>query len=502
MFFAMQSLGLLAPAEAAPPTPFALPPGSGTGIRVGVMGGGIAGLVAAYELLQAGYDVQLFEAQSRVGGRVWSIRGGDTVVQIGRPDQHCGFDPGLYMNAGAARLPTHHHRMFGYAKRLNVPLEVMVNVNRSVNFDFAGEITERQAVNDTRGILAELLTKAISQGALDQQLSGVDRDKLLADLATYGDLDKAGKFVGSERSGYTDLPGAYDNQGKRVAPIDLKTLTQRNFWGAGLSFEEIFDQQAPMFEPIGGMDRIAYALYESIKPHVSMQTPVRKLRRTPNGVTLTVGDGPNQRNVDVDYVVCALPVSTLRRVDTDFSAERKAVLARTPMAASSKVAFESRRFWEQDENIFGGIAWTAAENEVVWYPSAGFNTPKGILIGAYATGFTSIEAAERFSKMSAAERIAISAATIERLHPGRSSELTKPITVGWAQTPWAEGIAVFWGEPRGADYKLLCTPEDRVVFAGEHLSYLPAWQEGAASSAQAAIGLLAEQAAAKGRKRG
>jgi monoamine oxidase len=501
MYVAMQSLGLLAPAEAAPATPFALPPGSGAGVKVGVMGGGIAGLVAAYELLRAGYDVQLFEANTRVGGRVWTVRGGDTVKQIGRPDQHCDFDPGLYMNAGAGRLPTHHHRMFGYAQKFNVPLEVMVNVNRSVSFDFAGEITERQAVNDTRGILAELLSKAISQGALDQQLSGVDRDKLLADLAAYGDLDKAGKFAGTERSGYTDLPGAYDNAGKRVAPLDLKALTQRDFWGAGLSFEEIFDQQAPMFEPVGGMDRIAYAIYEAVKPHVSLNTPVRRLLRTTNGVILTVGDGAATRNVDVDYVVCALPVSTLARVDTDFTADRKAAIKRTKMEPSTKVAFESRRFWEQDENIFGGIAWTAAENEVVWYPSAGFNTPNGVLIGAYATGFTSPEAAARFSAMSAAERIAISTATIERLHPGRSRELTKPITVGWAQTPWAEGIAVFWDEPRGADYKLLCTPEDRVVFAGEHLSYLPAWQEGAAASAQAAIGLLAQQASDRATKK-
>jgi monoamine oxidase len=502
----MQAMGLLAPAMAAPAQPFALPAGSGNRggrpIRVGVIGAGIAGLVAAYELQRAGYAVKVFEANNRIGGRVWTVRGGDTVPQEGRAEQICAFDAGLYLNAGAARLPTHHHVMLGFARQLGVPLEVMVNVNRSVKFDYGTPVNERQAVNDTRGILSELLAKAINRGALDQELTGIDREALLAQLDGYGDLDKQHRFRGTERSGFSDLRGAYDHAGTRFTPQDLKAIVDRKFWGVGLGFEEIFDQQAPMFEPVGGMDRIAHALYEQVKPCVSLKSPLRRLRRTATGVSLFVGDVATPKKVDVDYVVCTLPVTMLARLDSDFSAERKAVAARTPMAPSTKVAFESRRFWEEDDHIYGGLAWTEAENEVVWYPSAGFNSPKGVIIGAYAAGFVSGEMAQRFSDRSAAERFSISTATIERMHPGRSKELTKALTVGWAQCAWAKGVAVFWDEAdggpgRGADYKLLCSPEDRVVFAGEHLSYLPAWQEGAALSAQAAVVLLQRQAAEK-----
>lgn len=503
-YVAMQALGLLAPASAAPAQPFALPPGSGNGVRVAVLGAGIGGLVAAYELQKAGYAVQVFEASNRIGGRVWSLRGGDTVVQTGRPDQRCDFDAGLYFNAGAARLPTHHHIIMGYARQFGVPLEVMVNVNRSAGFDSDGVIAQRQGVNDTRGLVNELLAKAINRGALDVELSGIDRNALLAHLDDVGHLDKAHRFMGAEASGFTELPGAYGNAGKRVTPLDLKAVTSRKFWGAGLSFEEIFDQQAPMLQPVGGMDRIARALFEQVKPLVSLGTPVRRLRRTSQGVTLLVGDGPASREITADFVVCALPVTPLKDLDSDFSKARKAAIARTPMAPASKVAFESRRFWEQDDHIYGGLAWTSAENEMVWYPSSAFNAEKGIVVGAYSTGFTSVAAAERFSERPAAERIAIAAATIERLHPGRARELTKPLTVGWAQTPWAGGVATFWDEAdggpgRGADYKLLCTPEDRVVFAGEHLSYLPGWQEGAAVTAHAAITLLAAMAAGQRR---
>ena len=422
---------------------------------------------------RAGYAVQVFEADNRIGGRVWMVRGGDTVVQDGRPDQQCTFDAGLYLNTGAARLPTHHHAIHGYARSLNVTLEVMVNINRSANFDFGKPVTERQAVNDTRGLLSELLAKAIDRGALDKELTGVDKQALLVQLDSYGGLDKLHRFRGTERSGYSDLPGGYARAGTRVAPLDLKALVDRNFWGAVLGFEEIFDQRAPMFQPVGGMDRIALALYEQVAPAVTTNCPVQQLRRTASGVILHVGDAASPRQVDVDFVVCTLPVSMLTRLDSDFSAERKAVAARTPMAPSTKVAFKARRFWEEDEHLYGSLAWTQAENEVVWYPSSGFNSAKGVIVGAYAAGFTGEENARRFSERSTAERIAISAATIERLHPGRAKELTKHLTVGWAKCPWAKGVAVFWDDMpggRGADYKLLCSPEDRVVFAGEHLS--------------------------------
>src|SRR6478609_5334047 len=136
-FLGMEAMGLLnvPPAAAAP---FQLPNGSGRGRKVVILGAGIAGLVSAYELKRAGWDVTVLEARDRIGGRVWSVRGGDRIVQTGRPDQLCSFSPGLYLNAGAARLPSRHRTMLGYAKTLGVPIEVMVNSSRSTKWDFGG----------------------------------------------------------------------------------------------------------------------------------------------------------------------------------------------------------------------------------------------------------------------------------------------------------------------------------------------------------------------------
>ena len=94
VYLGMEAMGLLnAPPAAA--GPFELPPAPGRGRSVVVLGAGIAGLVAAFELRRAGWDVTVLEARDRIGGRVWTVRGGDRIEQMGRPDQICGFSKGL-----------------------------------------------------------------------------------------------------------------------------------------------------------------------------------------------------------------------------------------------------------------------------------------------------------------------------------------------------------------------------------------------------------------------
>ena len=106
-YLAMEALGLAIPTPAGAEN-FRLPASSGNGRSVVVLGAGIAGLVSAYELRRAGYRVTVLEARDRIGGRSWTIRNGDRIVQKGREDQHSSFSPGLYLNAGPARLPSTH----------------------------------------------------------------------------------------------------------------------------------------------------------------------------------------------------------------------------------------------------------------------------------------------------------------------------------------------------------------------------------------------------------
>ena len=502
VFLGMEAMGLLH-ASPASAEPFQLPSASGAGRKVVILGAGIAGLVSAYELRRAGWDVTVLEARDRIGGRVWTVRGGDRIVQTGRPDQICSFSEGLYLNAGAARIPHTHHAILGYARALGVPMEIMVNSNRAARSEFAGRIvSNRQLTYDVRGRFIELLAKAVDRGALDEELSGGDREGLRQFLNFYGSLGAGGEYVPDGRSGLDPLPGGYRETGRPIGGMALADIVALGpSAGFPMVFEDLFDMQAPMFQPVGGMDRIAYALYEQVRPAVRLGTPVTAIRRRGDGVRVLHGAAGGGA-IDADYCVCTLPLTLLRRIPADFSPAKRAVIAEIPYIPSTKVGFESPRFWEE-EGIYGGLGWTDRPNENLFYPSDGWHSDKGVLVTAYASGWTGQDHPAQFAAMSHEERFRVCRESVEALHPGKSRLLASPVTVSWPLTPWSEGVGpggpVFGGGPGGgprtAEYEELLRPEGPIVFAGEHLSYVPFWQEGAALSAHVAMRVLSEMAA-------
>ena len=496
LFVTMTGMGLLAAprAYAGPPQ---LPAGSGKGVTVVILGAGIAGLVAAYELRKAGYEVTVLEARERPGGRAWSVRRGTVIQQNGRPDQVVDWDPGPnhYMNAGPARIPQIHHAILGYCRDLGVPLEVMVNGNRVAKLDYGGKvIANGQAINDTRGAFAELLSKAIDQGALDKELTGLDKQRLLGYLAGYGSLDRKRMYTGAEgRGGFAAHPGAYDHPPKGLPPLTLKDMMDARFWGISGFFEEFIDMQATMLQPVGGMDRISYALYEQVKPVVTFKAVVKELRRDGARGRIAYEDATGAKTITADHVIVTIPLPVLAKIPADFTAPVKAavVAGGKLYGTSTKVGWQSRRFWEQDDFQFGGLGWTEEPNEVVWYPSGGFGEKTGVLVGAYSAGFSNILNPSRYAAMSFEERYAVSRRVIEKFHPGRGKELEKPFSVAWADTPYSLGVSAFWPDNlRATHYATLCKPDGPFYFAGEHMSYLNAWQEGAALAAHEAIKLI------------
>ena len=486
---AMQMLGLTmaSPASAAQ---FNLAPASGKGKSVVVLGAGIAGLVAAYELQKAGYLVKVLEARPWAGGRTWTIRGNDAVNHTKMPPQRAAFSDGLYFNAGAARIPSWHHAIVGYAKRLNVPLETFVNTSRSAGWDFNGKVVPgRRMIYDMNGRIGELLGKAIDSKALD---AAMPKDELAAFrgfLGAFAGLDRTGKLRGQPSSGFAHLPGGYDHPGHPLEPLTLKELLPSRAIGLPYLFEAIIDMQPTMLQPVGGMDRIATALHREVQSVVQFNQPVTAIRREGQGVRIEHGGTATR----ADFCVCTIPVPVLSKIPNDFSAAKKAALTNLYYLPSAKVAFEAPRFWEE-EGIYGGLAWTDRPNENVLYPSSGFHSNKGVLVGAYVAGWTNDKNPEAFVKLPMAEQIRLSRASVEALHPGKSVSLRSPLVVNWGDIAYSEGVGALgqdWGEEkRGARYDELLRPEGPIVFAGEHLSSLGLWQEGAALSAHEALKLV------------
>ena len=213
MYQAMSGLGFAADSPYRGPIDLK---GTPRGASVLVLGAGIAGLTAAYELRNAGYQVQVLEYNGRAGGRNWSLRGGDTYTELGGATQHCEFDKDLYVNPGPWRIPYHHRGMLAYCRRLGVPLEAFVQVNYNAYLHnsraFGGKPRRyREIKADYQGHVAELLAKATQQSALDAAVTGEDREKLLESLRGWGALDRNYSYVAghssSERRGYQKLPG-------------------------------------------------------------------------------------------------------------------------------------------------------------------------------------------------------------------------------------------------------------------------------------------------------
>ena len=481
-----------------------LPAGFGRHRSVIVLGAGIAGLVAAYELEQAGFTVTVLEARPRVGGRAWTVRDGDRIEMIGEPAQTARFSDGIYFNAGPARLPSFHQGMLGYAKRFGVPLEVEVNSSRSAYIAAPGNrIRIRAAVNDTRGYVSELLAKAINQGSLDQAVTAEEKLKLLPFLQRYGDLDDKFAFGGTVRSGFATPPGAGIAQfATPVKPVPLDQLLANPQLPMTLFDDQIY-MQATMFQPVGGMDRIAAGIERHLTRPATRRAEVQRIRQHDGGVAVTYADlhSGGARTVTGDYIVCTIPFPVLAGIDNDFPAPYREAIAGVVYDYSNKIAFEAPRFWEA-EQIYGGITFTGGDTALIWYPSTGLHSARGMLLGCYASG----QVARAFEKKPIGEQIAAARAAIEMVHPGHGADCVAPLVVNWHKVPYSLGPWPAWnGVPLGPQeghidqpgYRLLNQPAGRVVFAGAALSQTPGWQEGAVQSAHAAVAALAEQVTAR-----
>lgn len=481
--------------------------GAAPGTSVLILGAGMAGLVAAYELSRAGYKVKVLEYNHRAGGRSWTLRGGDEYTELGGFRQRCEFDRGHYINPGPWRLPYHHYGMLDYAKRLKVPLEPFTQINFNAYLHaqnaFGGKPQRyRHVRTDFHGHVAELLGKATNRGQLDAELTKEDKEKLLDALRTWGFLDNqyrytASDFVSDARGYDVDPGGGLMPPPRASTPISLTDIVQSGLW-ASLVTPFDYDLNPSLFQPVGGMDRIAMALYGEVAPLVQFDAKVVGIDQDSRGVSVRYVDAKNggaQSVAHADWCLCTIPLSILSKIDINVGEKMGAAIQAVPYMGSVKIGLQfKRRFWEEDERIYGGITYTDLPIQQIAYPSYGQNqSGKGVLLGAYIWGNSAFE----FTSMTPEQRVRKAVELGAKIHQQYPAEFENGVSVAWHRSPFTLGCFANWSdEAREKHYENLCQIDGRIALAGEHASRLPAWQEGAVLSALDAIGRIHQRVVA------
>ncbi|WP_273691910.1 flavin monoamine oxidase family protein [Ketogulonicigenium vulgare] len=464
--------------------------------KVLVLGAGIAGMVAAMELRDAGYEVEVIEFRDVAGGRCWTLRAGDTYEELGGFVQTVDFAEGNYFNPGPWRVPYNHYGILDYCRRLGVEMEALIQINNNSYLHSATKfdgkpIRYREINSDFRGHISDLLSKVTNQGLLDEVLSDADKTNLLAGLRTFGGLDADNAYLksnnASARRGYERAPGG-GVDGAPIAndPIALSTLLDSGLWRS-LATSEALNGSMPIFQPKGGMDMIARAMAANLGDLVKYNKRVIRINQDDSQVTVTYQDMDNggaEVTTTAPYCVCTIPFSILSKIEHDFSDPLWEVIDSMYYASSIKVGIEfKRRFWEEDEHIYGGTTYTDLPIAQISYPSNDYLSNKpGVLLAAYAWGAT----AYQFSSMAPEERIQRTLDFGAQIHPQMHDEFKAGVAVAWHRVPWTHGCYGQWRD-KEAQYQDAVAMDRRVVMAGEHLSYLPAWMEGAVLSSLDAI---------------
>lgn len=465
------------------------------GASVVILGCGMAGLVSAHELRKAGYKVTILEFNNRIGGRSWSLRGGDRYTELGGFTQECKFDPGLYINPGPWRIPYHHRGYLHYAREFGVKLEPFNALNNNALLHkttaFGGKPQRyRHIMSDYMGYTSELLSKAVNQDTLDDAVTNETKEILLESLKSWGALDGDYRYTAATAAaqrGYSQDPGAYAD-GIPSTPIARDDILSSRLWDT-LTLPLSFEYGSTIFEPVGGMDMLPKTIGKTLEDIIKLNVRVTKIIQSDDKVSITYQDILNsnqEKTLEADWCVCTIPFTVLSQLEHNFNPEMEEAIAAVPYAPSYKSGIQfKRRFWEEDEAIYGGITFTDLSIGQISYPSTDYlSKGKGVILAAYSFGVEAVNA----SSLSPEERLKKTLNDVTQIHPQAAQEFDNGVSVAWHRVPFILGCYGVWtNETRKQHFKAASTMDRRVVMAGEHISYIPAWQEGAILSATEAI---------------
>jgi monoamine oxidase len=470
--------------------------------HITILGAGIAGLVAAYELEALGHTVEILEGSPRVGGRIWTHRFGKE-TEANNP----------YAELGAMRIPSDHQHTLHYVNKMGLAnkLRKFVTVFEEQNafMNMEGKIfrmKDAPALLQQRyqGILASdrysektRLFAAWLKTIIDTIAPGKLRDEFDQDLQSHL-MDELQRL---------DLDPYFSEDGEG---IDIHSFIKSNpsfraqcSKGLDMFLSDILVETShDLLQIEGGMQQLVDRLVESIQAPIQCNAEIVGLEVLNNQVEIFWKQDGQLQTKRCDYVLCTIPFSVLRKMELKGFDERKLDgIQNITYCPATKVAFHTQEsFWEKS-GIQGGASFSGEGVRQTYYPSVKFNPNGGSsLLASYTIG----DDADRMGAMSEVERGIYVQNTVSRIHPELATPgMVKEVaSIAWGNYKWSSGgCTVHWGENPGddsnrreIDYLEAARPQKTLFFAGEHCSKYPAWLQGSIESALEAIyDILAHQ---------
>jgi monoamine oxidase len=437
--------------------------------RIVIVGAGMAGLVAAWELARAGHDPIVLEARSRVGGRVHTLR---------EP-----FTDGLYAEVGAMRIPRAHDLTHAYCERFGLALRPFTMNNPQSYVFLRGQRWRLGEVQATPACLPFALSDgecgrtvdALWGEAIQGFIDRVAREGDAAWAAIVRDWDHCSTREFLEECHWSE--GAIEAFGLLSFQ---EALMNSSF--LELLREEVTRCYVDLAEIEGGMDRLPHAFLPALRPRIRFGAKMIALDQDERSVTVHYQSPAGRFSETGDYAIVTVPFAVLRHVETlkPFSPAKQRAIRQLHYDASAKILLQCRRrFWEEDDGIVGGGTATDLPIRALYYPDHGRETGRGILLASY----TWSEDAQRWGSLAPSDRIVQALENVALIHPQIAQEFEVGTSYMWHHDEFAGGaFALFDPGQQTRLYEAIVAPEGRIHFAGEHASLAHAWIQGAIES--------------------
>ena len=434
-----------------------------------VIGAGMAGLVAATELLHAGYRVALLEGQQRVGGRVFTLR---------EP-----FSEGLYGEAGAMRIPRAHDLTLHYVEKFGLRTKPFTMGNPNAwTYIHGHKVRMGEFSNELHATGFELAEEERMYAVIERWSRTLQP---LFDRIKTGGAD-AWVSLANELDQFS-LHEFLESRGWSQGAIELYVLFSGMEPFLNSAFMEILREEAgDWFSNVvyiaGGMDQLPRAFLPELMPHIRFGAKVTAIAQGSDGVTVQFQGPAGRSALSGDRAIVALPFPVLRHIEITpaVSLGKQRAIRQLHYDAASKVFLQSRtRFWETNDGIVGGGTVTDLPIRQLYYPDHGQQTGRGVLLASY----TWSEDAQRWGSLPANDRLTQAIENVAIIHPQMRENFEVGASKMWHDDEFAGGAyALFDPGQQTHLFSHIISPEGRLFFAGEHASLAHGWIQGAIES--------------------